>query len=155
MREKRTQVWVDRFQTHLFVRVFFYFIVYQFAAWALVLLERSGYRALEAILGPEAAGYFIVVPVGVSLVVSMLFAYDALKLAHRLVGPLHRFRKTIQDVTEGGEVSLIKLRDGDLLVDMKDDLNAMLNVLAERHAVTIKTTQGESAAKDQVHPQGV
>lgn len=153
MREKRKHVWIDRFQTLLFVRIFFYFVFYQVAAWSVVMIERSGFRALEAVLGEDAASYFIVFPVAVIVVVSLLFAYDAVKLAHRVVGPLYRFRKTIQAVTEGDEVQLIKLRDGDLLQDMKNDLNGMLRALAERNAVTLKG--GTPAAKESVAPQGV
>ena len=34
----------------------------------------------------------------------LLFIYDAVKLTHRIVGPLYRFRKTIQAVTAGEEI---------------------------------------------------
>src|SRR5438046_2025257 len=47
-----------------------------------------------------------------------LFIYDAVVFTHRIVGPLYRFRKVIQAITAGEELTLIKLRQGDLLLEM-------------------------------------
>lgn len=138
MREQRKKVWIDRFQTLLFLRIGFYFVFYQVAAWAFVLIERRSYLAMEAVLGPEGATYFMVFPVAVVVVVSLLFIYDAVKFAHRIVGPLYRFRKVVQAITEGDELQLVKLRDGDFLQELRDDFNEMLKALEARGAITLK-----------------
>ena len=53
------------------------------------------------------------------------------------MGPIYRFRKTIQAVTAGEPVRLIKLREGDYLLEMKDELNALLTFLQQRGLVTL------------------
>ena len=63
-------------------------------------------------------------------------AYDAVQFAHGLVGPLYRFRKTMQAIGNGEAVRPIKLREGDYLTDMRDDFNKMLEEL-QKHGVPV------------------
>jgi hypothetical protein len=63
---------------------------------------------------------------------------DAVRFAHRLVGPLYRFRKTIQAIAAGEQVALVQLRRGDLLVDFQNDFNAMLEHLEQQGYVLLK-----------------
>jgi hypothetical protein len=53
-------------------------------------------------------------------------------MSHRLVGPLVRFRKTMQDIAAGEVVRPIKLREDDYLTEMRDDFNQMLESLQKR-----------------------
>jgi hypothetical protein len=131
---KRKRIWIDRFQTTLSIRLAVYFLLYQVALWALffingrltVLAESMGWS------GPSCG--VILTPV-VAIGLALLFIFDAVRETHRVVGPLYRFRKTIQAVTSGEEVGLIKLREGDYLQDLKEDLNAMLRALEQRRAI--------------------
>ena len=55
--------------------------------------------------------------------------------------PIHRFRQTLQSVTAGQPVRLLKLRDGDFLEEMKDDFNAMLEALQRQGVPALKPTE--------------
>ena len=54
------------------------------------------------------------------LLLGILFILDAVKLTHRVVGPLYRFRKTIQALAAGEEVDPVTLRKDDFLQEMKE-----------------------------------
>lgn len=148
MREQRRKIWIDRFQTHLAMRIALYFILYQVAVWAIVIIEHNIFLALQELLGAAAAYSLILLGIPV-LIMGALFIYDAIKVSHRVVGPLYRFRKTIQAVTAGEPLDLITLRHGDFLQELRADFNEMLTALAQRGAVTLKTMPMRSE-----HPQG-
>ncbi len=137
MRQKRTKIWIDRFQTSLSIRLALYFVLYQVAVAALFWID-ARLAALSNSVGAVAAAYGCVLTPMASIGLGILFIYDAVKETHRIVGPLYRFRKTIQAVTAGEEIGLIGLRKGDHLMEMKDDLNAMLQALEQRGAITLK-----------------
>jgi methyl-accepting chemotaxis protein len=136
LREKRNKIWIDKFQTTLSLRIALYFAAYQLAVWALVIFERHVLTGMEAAFG--TAGWLMVFLTGAVIFQGVVFIYDAIKYSHRLVGPLHRFRKTIQAITAGDEIELVTLRQGDFLQELKDDFNDMLKVLEERRAVALK-----------------
>jgi methyl-accepting chemotaxis protein len=139
MRNLRTRIWIDRFQTYLFLRTTFYFILYQAAVWFFVYIERTSSAVMGELLDGQAMRYCMVV-VGISVVgLTALFVYDAIRFTHRLVGPLYRFRKVVQAITAGDEMQLVRLRQGDFLMDLKDDFNEMLKALEQRGAITLKT----------------
>jgi hypothetical protein len=139
--QKRSKIWIDKFQTALSVRLAMYFVLYQVAVWCLYLID-ARISALGESLGWPAVGTVLVPVVAIGL--GVLFIYDAVKEAHRTVGPLYRFRKTIQSITAGEEVPLIKLRQGDHLQELKEELNAMLQALEQRGAVTLKVPGREA-----------
>ena len=60
------------------------------------------------------------------------FAWDAMRLTHRVVGPLNRFRRAMREIAAGESVRLVRLREGDELDDMQRDFNAMLDQLQKR-----------------------
>ena len=137
MRHKRTKIWIDRFQTTLSLRLAFYFLLSQLTVWSLFWIN-ARLALLSDTVGATATVYgFVLTPI-VTLGLGLLFIYDALKETHRFVGPLYRFRKIIQAVTAGEDISLIVLRKGDQLQELKDDLNAMLRALEQRGAITIR-----------------
>jgi nitrogen fixation/metabolism regulation signal transduction histidine kinase len=86
----------------------------------------------------------------VVVALGVLFIYDAVKTAHRIVGPLSRFRQTIKAITSGDELELIRLRQGDYLQEMKDELNEMIKVLEQRGAVVMKTPGAEQTQNEPV-----
>jgi hypothetical protein len=135
--EKRKKVWIDRFQTHLFLRIVLYFVLYQIAVWCLVGLEQRLHGLIGTLDGGPSA-YGSLATRGALALLGVLFICDALRLSHRIVGPLRRFRTTIHAVTAGDEVALVHLRGGDFLGDMGDELNEMLKALEQRGAVVLK-----------------
>ena len=145
MRHKRKKVWIDRFQTNLSIRMAIYFLLYQAGVWALF-----GISDRVNVMG-ESAGWssnstlFLLTPL-VAIGLGALFIFDAIKETHRIVGPLYRFRKTIQAVTAGEEVTLVGLRNGDHLQELKDEFNAMLQALEQRGAITLKAANDREPA---------
>jgi hypothetical protein len=136
VRNQRKKIWIHRFQTRLSIRLGLYFGIYQLAVWLLFWIDAR--IATLAGTPADAAAVLgaILIPVA-NVGLALIFVLDAVKEAHRLVGPLYRFRRTIQAVTAGGNVELVRLRDGDHLQEIRDDLNALLRELEKRGAITI------------------
>lgn len=148
VREKRKKIWIDRFQTYLIIRIAVFFIFYQTLVWGMVFLERQILTIMNATpeKGIIAPGIFLFLLV-LLVMVSFLFIYEAVKFAHRLVGPLYRFRKTIQAITAGEEIRLLTLREGDFLQEMKDEFNVMLQLLEQRGVVVLKSSEKKEQCK--------
>lgn len=130
MRDERKKVWIDGFQTKLFLRMGSYWLIYQLCLWNLVFvwrvlhegpgnfLEQYGRFCMD--YAPALVGCVLLLPV---------LGYDMVKFAHRFVGPIHRFRRAIQDLAAGKVVRPIQLREGDFLTDMQDEFNQLLKTL--------------------------
>jgi hypothetical protein len=133
MRENRTRILIDRFQSRLYLRIVVYWLIAAVSLWNFLFvwcllkegrgdpLDQFGRFCLD--FYPVLLCFAIVVP---------FFAWDAVKFSHRLVGPVVRFRKVLQAIAEGKPVSTFQLRKGDFLVELKDDLNAVITALHER-----------------------
>ncbi|HEX4591749.1 MAG TPA: hypothetical protein VH120_17565 [Gemmataceae bacterium] len=136
MRQKRKKIWIDHFQTRLSRRLAVYFILYQAAVWSLFWIT-ARIAAMAESAGWSLSTYGYVLTPAITLGLGVLFICDVIRLTHRVVGPLYRFRQTIQAVTAGDEVAIVVLRKGDHLQELKDDFNAMLRALEQRGAVTL------------------
>jgi hypothetical protein len=134
------------------VRIIGYFVCYQLTAWFAVVLAYDVWKGVGLLLGPQV-GYLVLASLlGVGVGVGLLFAYDALRYAHRVVGPLVRLRHTIKAITAGEEVDLVAFRKGDLLGELKDEFNDMLRALEQRGAVALRAGP---AGRDQKQPLSV
>jgi hypothetical protein len=60
-----------------------------------------------------------------------LFVWNALRLSHRIAGPLERFRVALDALRRGESVKPLTLRRDDLLVDYQRAFNRYLNHLEE------------------------
>src|SRR5262249_49137409 len=133
MRDDRKKVWIDVFQTRLLWRTFWYWLIFTISMWHLLfawwLVKEGPGNVLEQWFDFFLAFYPALI---VFALVFPVLALDAVKFTHRLVGPLYRFRKTIQAVAKGEPVRLVRLREGDLLTDLRDDFNEMLETLQRR-----------------------
>jgi hypothetical protein len=136
MRNLRRRIWIDPFQTRLSIRLALYFVLYQIAVWSLFWLGDQLAARNDAAGWPAALVGSVLSPLA-AVFLGVVFTFDAVKEAHRIVGPLYRIRKAIEAVAAGEEVSLIKLRAGDHLQELKEDFNAMLRELEKRGAVTL------------------
>jgi methyl-accepting chemotaxis protein len=136
---QRKKIWVDSFQTHLFSRIAFQCIVFQVAVWLLVFIGIQIQAGLTALVGSTGPLLFFSVAIVIGLLLTVLFVIDVVRIAHRLVGPLVRFRQAMRAIAAGDEVELLKLRQGDYLGEMRDEFNAMLEALEQRGAVVLKT----------------
>src|SRR5579884_1367017 len=120
MHEERKKVWIDSFQTRLFLRMGWYWFIYQVALWNLVfvwrllqegpgnLLEQYGRFCYD--YAPALVGCLLVLPV---------LALDLVRFAHRVVGPIYRFRAVLRSLAAGEPVHPVKLREDDFLTEMQ------------------------------------
>jgi hypothetical protein len=135
--DKRRKIWIDSFQTALSIRIALYFLCYQ----ATVVVVYTIWNAMQAELGQgigEASQPFTMLPLGLLAAIAVLFIRDAVHFSHRIVGPVYRFRKAVLAVTNGEELELLQLRQGDYLQELKDELNTMLRALEQHGAVRLK-----------------
>jgi hypothetical protein len=146
MPNERKRILVSRFQTGLFFRIAAYYLIYQVAVWNILFAWRLLQQG-PGNLGEQFAGFvadFWPTIVCFILVVPVL-CWDAMRFSHRLVGPIHRFRMTLQALASGEPVRPIKLRQGDYLVDMQDDINKLLESLQQRGIPALKPATPEDA----------
>jgi methyl-accepting chemotaxis protein len=139
MSEERQKVWVDPFQTRLSMRIGGYLVGF----FVVVLNFLFAWKMIAE--GPfDPAQQFVDtlrdnLPVIICLLVLVpVMAWDTIRFSHRLVGPLARFRKTMQAIAEGEAVRPLKLREGDYLTEVRDDFNRMLEELQKRGVPVIK-----------------
>lgn len=82
MSNQRKKIWIDQFQTKLFLRIAFHFIMYQVGVWALVAIVGTLYRQTGRLLGPESAAGAFVLLTAILVITAGLFIYDAIKFSH-------------------------------------------------------------------------
>lgn len=135
---KRKKIWIHRSQTHLFIGICLYTAVYQVVAVAIVVGSQKATSVFESVLGGKAPFFeYVFAPIALACL-ALVFIYDSIRFVHRIVGPAYRFQQTLRSVLDGQEVRLIKLREGDYLTELKDDMNEMLVLLHERGVIEIK-----------------
>lgn len=131
--DDRKRVWIDAFQSRLVVRITSYFTLFLLVffnllfAWKLAVegMEEPAQKCLSLL-----RDYF---PVIVCLAILVpVMAWDAVRFSHRLIGPLARFRHSMESISRGEAVRPIKLREADYLSDMCIAFNDMLESLQRR-----------------------
>jgi hypothetical protein len=143
----RTRIWVDPFQTQLFYRVTLYWSVFTFTVFNLLFAWRLLVEGPGDLWQQFVATVYDNIPLLVSFIIlAPWIGLDAVRFANRLVGPLYRFRKTMQSVTANELVQPIRLRKDDFLMGMQEDLNLMLEALERRNAVQLERAE-EATAK--------
>ena len=138
-KEERKKVWIDPFQTKLTVRIAGYLVIFLIVLCNFLFTWKM---LEEGPVSPFAQFVDMIsnyLPVFVCLVVLVpVMAWDAIRFSHRLVGPMVRFRKTMQAIADGEAVRPIKLREGDYLTDLRDDFNKMLEQLQKQGLPVLK-----------------
>lgn len=133
MSEERKKVWIDPFQTKLTRRILTYLAVFVAVfvnllfAWKLI--TEGPVNPWQQFLDTMYSHLPVFV---VLLVLVPIVAWDSIRMSHKLVGPLVRFRQSMQAIAEGQTVRPIKLREDDFLDEMRDDFNHMLESLQKR-----------------------
>jgi hypothetical protein len=137
--EQRKRVWVDHFQTQLAWRIGLYLALFLAVlinflfVWK--LLSEGVHNPVEQLLS-MLRDYL---PVGICLLALVpVMAWDAIRFSHRLLGPVVRFRQTVQSIARGEAVRPIKLREGDYLTEFRDEFNQMLIALQRQGASVLK-----------------
>ena len=91
------------------------------------------------------------------LVVSLGFlVYHALKLSHRIAGPMYRLQKSLDSAKAGDYTVRANLRERDFLVEIADSLNEFLSELDRQKLVgeTPVADEAVAPANDASGPQG-
>ncbi len=153
-KNRRSRVMVNQFQGKLLWRFVMYWLIYQVSMWNFLfcwqlLGEGKGnpleqYYRFVGVNYPTLFCLAILVP---------FFAWDAMRFTHRVAGPIYRLRQTIQAITAGDSVRRVKLRNGDQLNEVADDINELLEVLEERGAITIDRPPGRTGVVAPAGPE--
>lgn len=131
--KQRKKVWIDRFQTKLTLRIGSYLVLFLIVLINFVFGWRLWVEGSGNLAEQFARMVWDYLPVVICLLVLVpVMAWDAIRFTHRIVGPLVRFRRAMQEITRGEAVRPIKLRQGDYLNDLRDDFNLMLEALQRR-----------------------
>jgi hypothetical protein len=144
-KERRFRFLINEFQGNLLWRIVMYWVIYQFTVWNFmffwqVLTEGKG-DVVEQ-YGRFAAGQY---PMLLCVVVLIpFFAWDAIKFSLRVAGPLYRIRMTIQALEAGKPLRPVKLRDGDYLQEVIDDLNSLIVHMDDRNLATLDFASSQS-----------
>ena len=137
MHNQRKRIWIDRFQTFFILRMLFYCVAYQASLWVIIYIVRTCMAGMEALTDKPPLAHLGLPALLTVLALLGLMTIDAVRYMHRLVGPLYRFRRTVQTIAAGEPVEMVRLRNKDYLKDMMEDFNEMLKVLEEKGAVVI------------------
>ena len=141
MANQRKRIWIDVFQTRLIGRLLFYCLVYQASLWVILYALQTYWEGMETMAGQPLSAHLGLPAIGAVLALLGLMTLDLVRFVHRLVGPIYRFRKTIQTIVAGEPVDKVQLRQGDFLKDMMKDFNDMLELLEQKGAIVVKDRQ--------------
>jgi hypothetical protein len=147
MRDERTNIWIHAVQTRLTFRLGVYWLLAQVCVWNVVFIWRvlqeapgnpvEQYGRFLADYTPALVGTLLLLPV---------LAWDALRFAHRVFGPVYRVRRTLQALAAGEPVRPVRLREDDFLGEVRDDVNHMLEALQRRGLPVLQPTGPDEAA---------
>jgi hypothetical protein len=122
-------------QGRLIARLLGYWFVYHVMLWHAMFLYRwmrhegevmaGGHARTFADLYAEFAAHHYSLLV-CALAILPLLVWDAVHTTHRFAGPVVRFRKAFAALSRGERIDPIKLREGDLMVELQDAFNAYL-----------------------------
>src|SRR5437764_15093867 len=105
MRERRFRIWIDGFQSKLYWRIFAYGLIYQVSLWNFLFAWRLTSEGKGNLWEQYVHFFWDFYPMFFCFLLIVPFiAWDAVRFAHRLAGPIYRFRKTVQAVAGGDPV---------------------------------------------------
>lgn len=132
-RSKRNSKYVDAdLQGNLMIRLAGYWLIYNIA----LLLTLGGNRLVGLLpdilsgdsnvnLGLLYSGFLAdMKPLMLAMAVFCpLMIWDMIRYSHRVAGPLYRFKKAMREHMAGQELTTVKLREGDMLMDFQHTYN--------------------------------
>jgi hypothetical protein len=142
MREERKKIWIHAFQTKMLIRIGVYWLIYLLTLWNFLFVWRLIQEGPGNLL--EQYSRFVqdyYPPLILFLALLPIAALDAVRFAHRLVGPLVRVRRALRDLADGQAIPPVKFREGDYLSELRDDFNAMLEAFQRRGVPVLKPAE--------------
>ena len=94
----------------------------------------------------------LITVMGFVLVSVMFLLYNALKISHRIAGPIYRICKCIQRIRSGDVGFEITLRDGDHLEEVRDELNQLLDWLNDNPPAGVRTRSSNGSRETMSEP---
>jgi hypothetical protein len=97
------------------------------AVWCTRVMDEA--MASDAELPNLMPLFYLVIVFEVLAGATLLF--NSLKVSHRVAGPAYRICRSLERIRAGDLTFTVKLRDGDHLTDVRDELNKLLDWLNE------------------------
>lgn len=97
------------------------------AVWCTRVMDEA--MASDAELPNLMPLFYLVILFEVLAGATLLF--NSLKVSHRVAGPAYRICRSLERIRAGDLTFTVKLRDGDHLTDVRDELNKLLDWLNE------------------------
>lgn len=88
------------------------------------------------------------------LLIICLVALHSFRFFHRLIGPLHRFRRVFEDVTNGDVSMQVKIRKKDYLHEEEEAINEMLKAFAGRWKLVQQETENALKSLEELEQVG-
>lgn len=155
----RKRLFVNRdIQGRLLARTGLYWILYHAVLWMAMFFFRYAEHRGAVMAGAEPRlfgdlyGQFVRENSSLwvcSFAILPIVLWDLLKFSHRVVGPLVRFQRVLENLTAGEKVADVRLRQGDLLSDLETAFNQYLaslrNLQSESDLATSANASRESS----------
>ncbi|MFA6316208.1 MAG: methyl-accepting chemotaxis protein [Elusimicrobiota bacterium] len=107
-------------------------------------------------LAPTISQFNVIILVKLILYLGLMVLIS-LYVSHRFAGPIYRFEKSAQSVSEGDLTHRVALRTGDELMELQDEFNAMvasLQSLVEKDRALCRRLAERVAAAAKSLPEG-
>lgn len=145
-------------------RVAGYWCLYHFLFWHLLFLHRYLEYRGDLLAGAQALGIAQLYAdfaarhawiLACAALLLPLVAWDALRLTHRMIGPLARFRHCLKLLARGERVTQIQVRRGDFLVELQHAFNEFLDspYNTRRWVDVPRAAAGETHSADRISPK--
>ncbi len=158
----RKRLFVNReIQGRLLARTVLYWVLYHAVLWMAMFFFRYAEHRGAVTAGAEPRsfadlyGQFVHENSSLwvcSFAILPIVLWDLLKFSHRVVGPLVRFQRTLESLTAGKEIAVVKLRQGDLLSDLELAFNqfraSLRNLQSDSELPITANDSGNSTSAD-------
>ncbi len=102
---------------------------------------RLAAEAFEADVDLPSVAPLMFTAAGCLIVTLVLIFYNALKISHRVAGPLYRFRAVMKQIQDGDADARIRIRKTDYLLEFADSMNEFLEWVEKRELSTPTPSQ--------------
>ena len=102
------------------IAVCLYYLIFNLFAWQLGIPEAVAYNLLPV---AERVGFILLV--GLPIILTVIWIV-AVKVSHRIAGPLYRLEKEIEEIVSGRKSGPIKLRKDDELHSFASKINKLI-----------------------------
>ena len=144
---KRSSRYIDsEIQGNLMLRLIGYWVVYNIALLSTMAGSRLVLLVPELLKGNSAMNSGELFSNFGADTKPLLFAmaifcpvliWDMLRYSHRVAGPIYRFRKSMQEHIDGGDLQTVKLRDDDLLDQFEATYNEFVQHVKQQRALAV------------------